>query len=135
MRRREFIASLFSGAAMGVPLSARGEALKLDEARAPLAVPREQLLLDLQDANRRLAEAEEHLSQVHLLVHHMSCQFTVVLTAVDLVRRNTHCELSDEVRVPLILIDNAGERIGGLIRDVFERAIARRKRASADLTA
>jgi hypothetical protein len=133
MRRREFIASLFSSAAVGTPLSARGEAPKLDEALGPLAVQREQLLLDLQNANRRLAEAEEHLSQVHLQVYHMKCALTLILMASDVEWHNTRCELSDDVRVSLTLINSAGERMVGHIREVFERAIATRKRASADL--
>jgi hypothetical protein len=129
MRRREFITSLFSGATAGVPLSARGEA---DGASAQ----RKQLLLDLQDANRRLAEAEEHLSQVHLLVYQMKCSFTVIVMGADLVRRNNHCELSDDelsddVRVGLTLIDNASEHIIGFFREVFERVKARRKGQSA----
>jgi hypothetical protein len=54
------IASLFSGAAVGAPFFTP----EPDEERVPLAVQCERLLLDLQDANRRLAETDEHLSRV-----------------------------------------------------------------------
>jgi hypothetical protein len=64
MLRREFISSLFSGAAVGVPFSARGALPGLDGAGVSLAVKCKQLLLDLQDANRRLAETDAHLSQI-----------------------------------------------------------------------
>jgi light-regulated signal transduction histidine kinase (bacteriophytochrome) len=135
MLRREFIVSLFSGAAVGAPFSARGASSGLDEAQVPLAVRCEQLPTDLQDANRRLAETDEHLSQVYLLVHQMNCVMTVILTSAELMQSNTHGALSDEVRKPLNFITDAGERMGSLIREVFERARARRKVASADVIA
>jgi signal transduction histidine kinase len=127
MRRREFIASLFSGAAVGAPFSARGASPELDEARVPPAAQYEQLLLDLQDANRRLAETDEHLSHVYLLIHEMNNPLTAILVFAEELQCNARCELSDEVRDRLKFIDNAGEHIGGLIREVFKRAIARRK--------
>lgn len=134
MRRREFIASLFSGAAVGAPFSSRGASPGLDEAQAPLAARCEQLLLDLQDANRRLAETDEHLSQIYLLVHEMNNPLTAIHVFAE-VQRDTHCELLDEVRRDLNIITSTGEHVGGLIREVFKRAIARRKSASADATA
>jgi hypothetical protein len=132
MRRREFLASLLRGAAVGAPFCARAESPDHDEALVPPAAQREQLVLDLQDASRRLAETDEHLSQVYLRVHQINCALAGILMAAGAVQK-THREPSDEVWFDIIARD--GKYIGGLIREVFERAKSRREAASADVIA
>jgi hypothetical protein len=56
----------------------------------------------------------------------MNCALTVILMSAELVQFSTHGVLSDEARVPLNFITDASERMGGLIREVFEGAKTRR---------
>jgi light-regulated signal transduction histidine kinase (bacteriophytochrome) len=135
MLRREFIASLFSGAAVGTPFPARGASPELNEAHVSLAAKCEQLQLDLQNAGRRLAETDEHLSQVYLLVHQMDCAMAAILMSAELLQFYTHGALSDEARAPLDFITHDSKHVGGLIRQVFEGAKTRRKNAPVDVIA
>jgi len=132
MRRREFLTSLFSGAAVGAPFVSGGESPPMsfhsvqasDEA---LAVRCKRLLLQVQEANRRLAEAERELSQAYYDVHLLNNELALIQ---QIEWNKIGVELSDEDRRAL---DRTWERVCELIRTVFDGLIARRKREAPDV--
>jgi hypothetical protein len=135
MRRREFVQSLFSGAAVGAPFFAGGESPPMpsgsaQESAEALTVRCEHLLLQVQEANRRLAEAERDLSQVYYTVHLLNNHLGFIRLVEDHAWKNADGELSDEDRRDL---DVGWERVCGLLRAVFDRDKAGRKRVSADV--
>ena len=140
MRRREFITSLFSGAAVGAPSSVQRGApermyskQELNEVRASLAAQCERLSLDLQNTNQKLSEAREHCSIYCCGLRDMSNQVADILMLADRMRKNTSCKLSDEIRDDLDLITLDGKRFRAVLRYMFDRL--RQDRASADVTA
>ena len=103
MRRREFIASLLGGAAVGAPLSAQGNtpepmrsAPEPHQAGAALAAQRAQLSFDAERSNRLLAQACHRLSMARLLADDIYNKVGFIPSTSDGVR-NTRCQQSDEV--------------------------------------
>ena len=126
MRRREFVKSLFSGAAVSAPVfGTLRNAQGTDEA---LAVRCERLLLQVREANQRLAEAEQELSQAYYHVHLINNQLSAIRLAEHFVRNDAEYEPSDWIHRDL---DNSWERVCGLIREVFDSAKVGRKREPA----
>jgi hypothetical protein len=133
MRRREFLTSLFGGTAVGAPFFAGGASPSLplysaqpsDEA---LAARCERLLLQVQEANRRFAEANEQLAQVYYKVHQMNNALTIVRFSEDFAWNEM--KPSDETRRDL---DVAWNQVCGLLKAVFADGRAWSKRVSADV--
>ena len=128
MRRREFLTSLFGGAAAGGPFFASGGSSTMplgsvQEREQGLAIRCERLLLQVQETNRRLAETERDLSQAQYNLHLINNALVPIRFMEDLVRDDG--TLSDEDRR---VLDISWRRIGGLTRAVFDRAKARRER-------
>jgi|HubBroStandDraft_3_1064219.scaffolds.fasta_scaffold317360_1 hypothetical protein len=135
MRRREFLTSLFSGTAVGAPFFSGGGSPPTlsgspQQSDQVLAARCEHLLLQVQEANRRFAEANQQLRQVYYNVHQMNNAVNIVAIAEDIAWSTTDGRLSSEGRRDL---DVGWKHVCRLLTAVFDDAKAWQKRVSAYL--